>query len=297
MNGLKLPFLLSAFAHLVLAIFLSQVRTPTPPQGSAVGMTEESPESFEIVQVSPAQMNRYRQAGVRGGSRDGFNAPVSVEAPKAPKAQPAENQAAGEASKESGLQLGQLAPTAKPIAPAAKMEKPLADTPAAIRLRHQDQTDRIRRQQQQIQGSILREMQMSPENAEIIKATGFNIQFDPPEGIPEDELNSVEKIFYSFQRRTFQNYVSNFISNYQTMIFQKPHVKKNLEGESHHLIGRVEFDEDGYVVGLKLTRTTEYDDINMMFETTLKNLQLPNPPVDLLNTSRRLVIYYQLKLN
>ncbi len=297
MNGLKLPFLLSAFAHLVLALFLSQVRTPAPIEGGAVASSDQSPESFEIVQVSPAQMNRYRQAGVRGGSRDGFNAPVKVEAQKTPpQAKPSEG-SAQKPPTESGLQLGQLAPTPKPMAPATQMERPLADTPAAIRLRHQDQTDRIRRQQQQIQGSILREMQMSPENAAIIKATGFNIQFDPPEGIPEDELNSVEKIFYSFQRRTFQNYVSNFISNYQTLVFQKPHVRRHLENETHHLIGRVEFDEDGYVVGLKITRTTDYPDINLMFETTLKNLQLPNPPVDLLNTSRRLVIYYQLKLN
>ena len=154
------------------------------------------------------------------------------------------------------------------------------------------------RRQKEIQFGMLRDMGQQSSQAEILKTTGFNLHFEPPDGIPEDELNSVEKIFYSFQKRTFIGYVNSFMSSYQDTLNRHPQVKTALRSERHLLTGRVTFDKEGNIVRIKILRSSQNDDVHRLFEDTLRNIRsLPNPPKAIIEDKDQFNIYYQLKIN
>jgi hypothetical protein len=288
---------ISLFIHLLFAGLLEVSEVPSFWQWMRAS-SHEIPEGsrFQIQALSQDELRQLRTVGVRGGQSDGFSTPVPqgndlslpIDHQDMTPVPPAGSE---HFAPQTRVGMEALAP---------ELDRP---TPAEVRIRSlqnqqaPDQAARIARQQEQIQGNILRELGASPQAAEAIRRAGFNVQFDAPEGIEEDELNTVEKIFYSFQRRTFYSYVTNFIMSYQRLIFSKPHMRQVLERETFHLIGRVEFDQAGHVISLRLLRTSQHPDVNLMFEETLKNLNLPNPPEDLLNTENRLVIHFQLRMN
>ena len=145
---------------------------------------------------------------------------------------------------------------------------------------------------------ILKKLSVGPENTPALRNTGFNIRFTPTKGVSEDELNSLEKIFYSFQKRTFETYIMAYISSYNKMILQKPTLKKSLQQEVHHLTGKVTFDREGNITVIKILRWSSDDNVQDLFEETLKAMKrLPNPPRAIVEDRDEFDIYYQLKIN
>ena len=148
------------------------------------------------------------------------------------------------------------------------------------------------------QVDVLKQLANSPDNAKVLRKTGFNMQLEPPEGVSEDELNSMEKIYYSFQKRTFKSYVGSFLKTYRSYLTNRPSMKQTLRDDPHRLAARVIFDMDGNIVSIKIMRSSTNDDIHDMFEETLKEIRkLPNPPKDLVTKKGDLTIYYQLNIN
>lgn len=314
--GHLVAVLASLLIHLIVGLVI--ILWPSLPEfhWKSVERERETGGRFEIVALSQEELRQLRQVGVRGGQTEGFSEPLPQgndpsEVPDHRDQSPPPPPPAGSEDfiPHDRLGFSSLSPNNQQVEH-EQLPKPERLEPeqtregqTEVRLRSlqdrqaPDNAARIARQQEQIQGNILRELGASPQAAEAIRRAGFNVQFDPPEGVEEDELNTVEMIFYSFQRRTFYNYVTNFVTSYQRMLFSKPHTRRLLERESHHLIGRVEFDQSGYVNSLRLVRKTQHQDINLMFEETLKNLNLPNPPEALLNAQGRLVIHFHLRIN
>ena len=297
--------LTSVLGHGVLFVILTYWSPSLPDQHWFGRGLRPDTSRLEIKTFKQEELNRLRTVGKERGQREGFSAPV-------PQGQgnrfPDPDEPVSYEPVKPVFDFSELTP--KEPLEVQKLPQPQkapqelqdqADDSRRFRLqdlnRPQDAASRIARQQQQIQSSVLREVGASPQAQEALKRTGFNVQFEPPEGVDDDELNSIEKIFYSFQGRTFFNFVTNFLSSYQRITFSKPHVKRVLETQSHHMIGRVEFDQDGNVISLRIFRPSDHADVTMMFEETLKNMNLPNPPVDLLNTSGTLVIHFHLRIN
>ena len=44
-----------------------------------------------------------------------------------------------------------------------------------------------------------------------LNTSALDIKFELPFGVPEDELNARELVFYSFQKRTVEAYINSFI--------------------------------------------------------------------------------------
>ena len=157
---------------------------------------------------------------------------------------------------------------------------------------------RLRKQQQQLQGDVLQNLAANPSFASALSDKGFNVQFDPPEGIKEDELNSIEKIFYSFQKRTYETYLNSFLKNYYSTLTSNPNLKKDLRSQRHRLNARVQFDRQGHILSVKILKSSESDSVHDLFETTLDDMRsIPNPPKDLLGKDGNFTIYYSLYIN
>jgi len=239
---------------------------------------------IEIEKFTAKQLKRYRTVGVKNGKK-GFS--VQEKTNKISQRQ----RPSGATKKLSMAAL--RAETNTHIRPLKKSAKKTnLDAISAKKKLNILKKNALRKQQ------ILKSLAMSPDTSNQIQAADFDIKFVPPQGISEDELNSVEKIFYSFQKRTFHSYVTSFIHTFNNLKRARPLLENGINNEKHKLTGRITFDNQGNILSIKILRWSTNDDIQDLFEKTLKEIRkLPNPPHALINKSDEFTIYYQLNIN
>ncbi|CAN0071766.1 unnamed protein product, partial [Chrysoparadoxa australica] len=287
--------------------------------------------AIQVTQIPPALMKKYRTVGVKNGSKNfTMRTPPGNPVRKSEKkTSPSQESAGKSASKNQedakNLSFKNLQAKVKesdlPPDPQLKktQEQKLSKTDSSVRgaqraivkkeivaaengvpltsLRSSQAIENFKRQEL-IRRDLSKSLGTQSSDAEILGRAGFNLHFEPPEGVNEDELNSTEKIFYSFQKRTFVSYVNSFLSTYQNAILNKPQIQSALRNEKHLLTGKIDFDKDGNILRIKILRSSHDDDIHNLFEKTLREIRtLPNPPKDLVDGRDQFTIYYQLSVN
>ena len=132
----------------------------------------------------------------------------------------------------------------------------------------------------------------------FLQRSDLSIRFDPPEGVGEDELNDAEKTFWSFRKRVYETFASSVLSTYNRMLIRRPQIKGALKNvENHVMAGKMVFDEKGNILRIKIIRPSDQDDLQALFEQSLRNInKIPNPPKNLLS-DKELSLYYQLIIN
>lgn len=285
-----LPFLLlSLVIHLALLKVLELL--PKNFLSTKSSSTEKENRPIKIRSIEREPLKEYRTVGVKNGVKD-FSvptAPVSTEKVKAIKSLPT-------SKKKLSLNSLQVTPAKIRAAKNRKMKRLEKEKTSKLKVTTQNIVQYERTKEVQI--SVLKQLAVSPSNASVLRKTGFNMQLEPPEGVSEDELNSMEKIYYSFQRRTFKSYVGSFLKTYKQMLLEHPSIKKTLKEDSHNLAARVLFDANGHIITIKILRSSLNDNVHNLFEKTLKGIiQLHNPPKDLLLKNGQFTIFYQLKIN
>ena len=132
----------------------------------------------------------------------------------------------------------------------------------------------------------------------LLNNTDLNLKFDPPKGVSEDELNTIEKIFYGFQRRMILAYYHSLFSAYNKLIRINPRLRHSLEKKRTHLIGKIIFDHKGNVLRIKFLKWSHDNHIQELFDETLKGIQsAPNPPKAFVKPDKEFTVYYHLKIN
>ncbi len=293
-------------------------------------------KAINVETISPQQMRKYRTVGVRGGSKkfsmktprgngakkNEGKGPLRMQAPEkldSPKK-------AGKAGENLSLSSLQAKVSEKDLPPPPedprqkfkrdqeqaakeklsreqkrvliKKEIQAAESGVPLTALRSNQAVENFRRQENIRRNLMQQMGTQSSRAEVLKRTGFNLHFEPPEGVSEDELNSVEKIFYSFQKRTFTTYVQSFLSTYQQKVINTPQLRNALSTEKHLLTGKIDFDKEGNIMRIKILRSSQSDEVHELFEETLKGINsLPNPPKDLVEKREQFTIYYQLHIN
>lgn len=145
--------------------------------------------------------------------------------------------------------------------------------------------------------NLVKQLSVDNYHHAILHQTDLNINFVPNEGVSEDQLNSSEKMFWSFRKRTYESYVSSFIKTYQQFMLERPRIKYALKQEKHLMSGMIVFDSEGNIMRIKIIQPSISDDFHDLFEQTLKTVnRLPNPPVDIVRKGK-FTIYYQLRIN
>jgi hypothetical protein len=151
-------------------------------------------------------------------------------------------------------------------------------------------------EQEELKTEAVKSFSQGPLNKATESISNFEIRYERPEGVSEDELNSDEKAYYSFYVRSYKNYFTKIYSNYERIILQKPALAQALDGQ-HLLVGKIDYDENGNIVTVKILKSSESDDLHYFFEETLKQLNQPNPPKIFTKNRKQFSIYYQLQIN
>jgi hypothetical protein len=291
----------SVIFHVLVAIVFATIGKYIPKAGNhPLG----SKNIMKVEQISPELLKKLRRVGVKGGAKD-FSVPVFAQKPKKSKVimQGSVQKAPNTSEKLSLKDLGKIdpqkiKPNEKNTGQSRVRQKSPSKKAVDMKLRRGALPRKMSRHSQIIKRGVHQNLAQSPAISHILQRKNFNVQFEAPEGVAEDELNSIEKTFYSFQKRTYASYVSAFIESYQTHLKNKPAIKKDLSDGDYLLTGKITFDREGNIVAIKIMKSSLSDHIHSLFEQTLKSVRkLPNPPKDLLSSSEELTIYYQLKIN
>lgn len=135
-----------------------------------------------------------------------------------------------------------------------------------------------------------------PMNKATEKLSNFEIRYERPEGVSEDELNSDEKAYYSFYVRSYKNFYSKIYANYEKILIERPGLAKVFD-RKHTLIGKIDYDENGNIVTVRILKSSDSDDLHYFFEETLKDLSQPNPPKIFTKNRKEFSIFYQIQIN
>jgi uncharacterized protein YuzE len=128
------------------------------------------------------------------------------------------------------------------------------------------------------------------------RLSNFEIRYERPEGVSEDQLNSDEKAYYAFFKRSYASYLSKLYATYEKIKIDRPGLDRDLL-DKHLLIGKIDYDENGNIVTVKILKSSQSDDIHYFFEETLKQLNLPNPPKSFVKSKKTFSTYYQIQIN
>ncbi|MCR9205080.1 MAG: TonB C-terminal domain-containing protein [Halobacteriovoraceae bacterium] len=277
-------------------------------------------KAIQVTQIPPELLKKYRTVGIKDGRKQFMiktpkGSPVSKSKKKNP---PLEGK--GEKKNPKNLSFKNLQAKVKesdlPPDPqiqkknfknsefkevqktALKKEIKAAENGVPLTSLRSSQAIENFKRQEIMRRDLSKSLGTQSQDAEILGRAGFNLHFEPPEGVSEDELNSVEKIFYSFQKRTFVSYVNSFLSTYQQALLNKPQIKSSLRNDRHLLTGKIDFDRQGNILRIKILRSSHDDDVHELFEKTLREIRtLPNPPKALIEKRDQFTIYYQLSVN
>ena len=285
-------FFVSILFHGICFLLLTQLA----PHFSMPQLSESTDNRFEVKTMSQEEMQKFRTVGFKNGAKD-FSERTPVKSLARPKPRPAPQPSL----KELGAEVDKVK-IERNQSGANRTQRVLEErsenNPFKVSVKESSKKAQILDQRKEnLENDYMKDIGVSPDDQRFLKSTGFNIDFTPPEGVSEDELNTMEKIYYSFQKRTFYTYVNSFVKSYNAIELKRPQVKNVLRSESHKLTGRITFDQEGNIVAIKILQSSPNDDIHQLFEETLKGIQrLPNPPKTLIKDGQ-LTIYYQLKIN
>lgn len=314
-NNFTFPILLSILTHIFLFMFTPQFAKLFPAKLSNEFKVPD--RTLKIERISREDLQKYqkvRTVGVKDGAKNTFtmptkgdNTPVKVNTSKPQPAQKTQKAIQAnlkdkptETPKEKPLKLSALSPktNVNDYRPQAKSLVSRVTPKDMKNVKLPRVTVQSVQRQKGMKQELMKQLGPGSANAQLANKSDIQVHFEPPEGVSEDELNSVEKMFYSFQKRTFEGYFNSFITTYNRVVQLRPRLKRTLQNEVHHLTGRVTFDREGNIISIKILRWTQDDNLQKLFEETLKEIKsLPNPPKDIIGKDDQFNIYYQLKIN
>jgi hypothetical protein len=304
----SISFAFSVVFNLLILLLCGIFMNASSENSNGNSLTEGK-KLFTVESFRKLPSKKIRTVGVKGGKKNSFSSPTKMKSgngglgkpSKVSKATKEQTQTAQQkVNNQKMQQLGASNTAGLDFKPkkVERAKKKQSSNSGFVYTTKEPLEKRLQKQQKQLQGDVLQQLAANPNAGNAISGKGFNIQFDPPEGITEDELNSVEKIFYSFQKRTFQTYVNSFIKTYYDVLRSNPILKSHLNNERHRLNGRVTFDDNGNILAVKIMRSSQSDEVHKLFETTLDQMRaIPNPPKALVQKDGTFSIYFSLYIN
>ena len=250
---------------------------------------------IKVESITQDELRKYRRVGVRNGRKSNYFTGQSQPAIKKPKTPPQIPKKTPEKLDLRNLALGNK-PNKISKEAISKRQHINKDIDNVITYQKRREIKMLQ-QQQQMQQEMFNNIPPSSEVKPLMGKSGFNFKFEPIEGVSEDELNSTEKIFFSFQKRTFEKYYLSFIKTFNQFRLKKPLIKKALMSGNHFLTGQIRFDKKGNIITIRILKSSPNDDIHELFEETLKEIgQMPNPPDAFIKDKEEFSIYYQLQI-
>jgi hypothetical protein len=133
---------------------------------------------------------------------------------------------------------------------------------------------------------------LSSVNIAGFKITDAAIGIENPDGVEPDELNQNELVYYGFQKRMLVGLINSVMKEAEK--FSQKHRNYKIEANLKiQMTARLTYDSEGNVKQIKMIRWTHLNEIQGVFENSMKNLnRLNNPPKMLWSKSGEFNVFY-----
>jgi hypothetical protein len=256
-----------------------------------------------LVRDHAIKLQEFRRVGRKDGTSQYAMIPTPKIKPSRPTQQLKKQLSLSDLSAPSKTQTAKAQPTkaqeAKTTAPQTIAARPgtrpdvASGKPAieAITLRGGTQLKRFS------QGGGSDAMAMSGTDKQL-ESSNVQVKLEVPEGVPEDQLNEYELKFYSFQKRTAQNYINSLFQNVEEFQKRNPHLHFPMTNAKQVMTGRLTYDEKGNIKQIKMVRWSNDDRVQKLFEEILKDMDtLHNPPHLLWEKTGEFSVFFTLQIN
>lgn len=251
-------------------------------------------KQIEVSQVNREFLQKLKTVGIKNGSKDfqmPVNSPSAIKLPS-PATQRVNLSPEALAMNLSKEQLKNIGKSSK------RVQESTAD---GISFKSSEKEREKMHRERELNSMLKREMlkqNIAPSDQGLIRNTDINMHFQPPEGVDESELNSMEKKFYSFRKRSYEAYINSFLSTYHSAVNQRPYLHQVFNSSNEYITGKVTFDLEGNLISIKIIQPAHNDEIQKIFEKTLENIKsLKNPPQEFVERENEFSVYYSLKIN
>ena len=135
-----------------------------------------------------------------------------------------------------------------------------------------------------------------------IKAGAFKVSdaaigIENPDGVEPDELNQNELVYYGFQKRMLVGYINTMVKEIEKFGIKHRRTFKLDLNTKLLMTARLTYDSEGNVVQIKMIRWTHVNEIQNLFETSMKNLnRLNNPPKMLWDKKGEFNVFYNFTI-
>ncbi len=320
-NKIRISFsislLIAILTHLVILFFVKKSTPSFSILNKATQSTQTSNKINQIKIISHDDLEKLKQVGIKNGVKKNYFQPDQLKIPRPPPPLP----------KNPGLSFNNLSDVSKVLPPPKEFKETKKMKSPVPKIEIKKNADSKNMVENKISSSVTSDegghFNFNPKKQKIIpraqeqdnlkeeafkniptsssnrlsqKLSNFEIRYERPEGVSEDELNSDEKAYYSFFKRSYASYLNKLYANYERISVERPRLEKDFENK-HLLIGRIDYDEKGNIILVKILKSSESDDIHYFFEETLKQLNLPNPPKSFIKNKKQFSTYYQIQIN
>ncbi len=298
---------IAIFFHLVILFYVKKSNLETALfRQDKFNLSKGHVKIDRIEIIKPEEIEKLKRVGVKNGEKNKFFRPDML---KPPKIVPAITKG-GSSNTLPPLSLGNLTPelpgVIKNKAEIKKLQHKVWDIKTSSNsdetLGHfyfdpkKEKKIPQDREQNNLKQEAFNNVQAPNSNPLSQKISNFEVRYERPEGVSEDELNSDEKAYYSFFKRSYASYLSKLYATYDKVSIERPGLEKAF-GAKHLLIGKIDYDDQGNIVTVKILKSSEDDDVHYFFEETLKLLNLPNPPKSFVKNKKKFSTYYQIQIN
>ncbi len=161
--------------------------------------------------------------------------------------------------------------------------------------------ERVSRQNMSIRQARIMEEVKSEKRDEnpLLNHTNYHIKFEPPNGIEMDQLNELEKVFYSFFRRASLQYVTSVNRAINNSIEDTPYIKSILKNHGPiELKARIRYDKEGNAEVVKILNSSNEKEVALMFEKILAGMtKIPNIAKQIQDKDGNMTMFYQFNIN
>lgn len=299
-----IPMVIAIITHLVILFFFKK-STLNYNLNSMNTFQQTRPSKIEHIEIiSQKELEKIKKVGIKNGKKKDYFQPDMLKIPKRPP--PA---TPGLSLKNLGQEQSTPQKTIENIKPLQKNERPkIKDFTSTIIRPSENEAGTIyynpkkekkiprNEDQDNLKQEAYKNLPLSTNNPIADKMSNFEIRYERPEGVSEDELNSDEKAYYSFFKRSYANYLTKLFATYDKVSVSRPGLEKAFFSK-HLLIGRIDYDSKGNIILVKILKSSDNDDVHYFFEETLKQLNLPNPPKVFIKGKKQFTTYYQIQIN
>lgn len=137
---------------------------------------------------------------------------------------------------------------------------------------------------------------LSSQSRYAISSSMFGFAIVVPKGVPEDQLNHLEEVFFSFRKRIVEQYINKILVHIEPTS-QKSKSSFPWTNKAQKLQYKLVFDESGELIRIEKLQQSDSKILNYYYDEVMYDMNtIPNPPKAIINDQHQFELIFGLNI-